>query len=79
MVTYITSKCAGKNCVVQNNTGLRSRIVLDLLDGFEDKNLHIYMDRFYCSPDIFVSLADKGIGAYVVQSNPIEKISQGIC
>ena len=40
--------------------------------------MHVYMDRFYCSPDLFFTLAGKGIGAYVVQSNPIEKISPRI-
>ena len=53
----------GKNCVVQENTGLSSRVVLDLMDGFEHKNLHVYMDRFYCSPDLYFTLAGKGIGA----------------
>ena len=45
MVTYLTSKCTGKNCVVQDNTGLSSRVVHDLLDGFEDKNLHDTVHR----------------------------------
>ena len=46
-----------------NNTGLSSRVVCDLLDGFEHKNLDVYMDRFYWNPDLFFTLAGKGIGA----------------
>ena len=32
----------GNNYVIQDNTGLSSRVVLDLLDSFEYKNLHVY-------------------------------------
>ena len=61
VVTYVTSKCAGKNSVIQDNTGLSSRVVLDLFDGFKNKNLHVYMDRFYCSPGLFFTFAVKGL------------------
>ena len=62
MVTYIVSTYnTGKNYVIQDNTGLSSRVVLDLL-GI--KLCIVDMDRFYCSSDIyFFTLAGEGIGA----------------
>ena len=63
---------------IQDNTGLSSRVVIDLLDGFEHKILLVYMDIiYYCSPDLFFTLAGEGIGARE-QTNAIEKISPSI-
>ena len=62
---------------IQDNTGLSSRVVIDLLDGFEHKILLVYMDIYYCSPDLFFTLAGEGIGA-CEQTNAIEKISPSI-
>ena len=49
--------------MVQDNTGLCSRVVLDLLDGLDHKNYHVYMDNYYTSPNLFITLYNKGIGA----------------
>ena len=56
MVTYIASKCY----VVQDNT-MSSQVVLDLLDGFEHNNLHVYMDRFDVVLIYFSLLLVKGL------------------
>ena len=46
----------GKNTVVQDCIGLSSRVVLDLLEGFENAGVQVYMDRFYSSPNLFYTL-----------------------
>lgn len=43
--------------------GLSEQVVLDLLEGFEDKGHKVYMDSFYSSPSLFLKLKDKNIGA----------------
>ena len=53
----------GKNVEMGDNTGLCSRVVLDLLEGLEHQNFHVYMDNYYTSPNLFLTLAMKGIGA----------------
>ena len=35
--------------------------MLDLLEGFEHSNIHVYMDNYYSSPNLYFTLA--GIGA----------------
>ena len=52
----------GKNTVVPDCTGLSSRVVLDLLEGFENAGVQVYMDKFYSSPNLFYTLGKKGIG-----------------
>ena len=42
---------------------LSEQVVLDLLEGFEDKGHKVYMDSFYSSPSLFLKLKDKNIGA----------------
>ena len=41
-----------------------SRIVLELLDGLEYKCPKVYMDNYYTSPELFLSLYNKGVNAY---------------
>ena len=53
----------GKNVETVDSTGLCSRVVLDLLEGFEHSNIHVYMDNYYSSPNLYFTLAGKGIGA----------------
>ena len=43
--------------------GLAEQIVLDLMDGFENKGHILYMDNFYSSPQLFRKLQDKQVGA----------------
>ena len=51
----------GKNQVINDGIGLCSRVVLDLLDGLDNTGVTCYMDRFYSSPNLFLTLAIKGI------------------
>ena len=54
----------GKNSnLVGSDTGLCSRVVLELLDGLEDKCPKVYMDNYYTSPELFLSLYNKGVNA----------------
>lgn len=41
---------------------LSEQVVLDLLEGFEDKEHKIYMDSFYSCPSLFL-IKDKNNGA----------------
>lgn len=54
----------GKNSF-QRKAGvpLSEQVVLDLLEGFEDKGHRVYMDSFYSSPNLFLKLKEKNIGA----------------
>ena len=47
----------------ERDIGLAEQIVLDLMDGFENKGHILYMDNFYSSPQLFRKLQDKQIGA----------------
>ena len=40
-----------------------SRIVLELLDGLENKSPKQYMDNYYTSPELFLELYKKGLNA----------------
>ena len=42
-------------------------IVMRLLEGFEGKNRHIYMDNYYTSPPLFQEMARNGFGAAELQ------------
>ena len=42
--------------------GLSEQVVLDLMEGFEEKGHKVYMDSFYSSPSLFLKLKDKNIG-----------------
>ena len=39
------------------------RIVLDILQDYQDKGYRVYMDRYYSSPELFMDMKRKGIGA----------------
>ena len=47
----------------ERDIGLAEQIVLDLMDGFENKGHILYMDNFYSNPQLFRKLQDKQIGA----------------
>ena len=47
----------------ERDIGLAEQIVLDLMDGFENKVHILYMDNFYSCPQLFRKLQDKQIGA----------------
>ncbi len=53
----------GKNSALSaNEVGLCSRVVLELLSGI-DTHPKVYMDNYYTSPALFLSLYRKGINA----------------
>ena len=62
LYVYRVQIYTGKNTVVQDCTGLSSRVVLDLLEGFDNAGVQVYMDRFYSSPNLLYTLGKKGIG-----------------
>ena len=43
--------------------GLAARVVLDLLDGYENLGHHVYMDNFYSDPDLYDRMRTLNIGA----------------
>ena len=54
----------GKNSqLASNETGLCSRVVLELLSGLESKSPKVYMDNYYTSTGLFLALYKKGINA----------------
>ena len=56
----------GKNRDLQSgttDTGLCSRVVLELLDGIMHTHPKVYMDNYYTSPWLFLDLYDKGVNA----------------
>ena len=54
----------GKNSqLASNETGLCSRVVLQLLSGLESKSPKVYRDNYYTSPGLFLALYKKGINA----------------
>ncbi len=60
----------GKNETLDNATGLCSRVVLDLMKGFDYSGNTLYMDRYYSSPRLFFTLGKIGIGCCgTVQNN----------
>ncbi|XP_039621622.1 activating transcription factor 7-interacting protein 1 isoform X1 [Polypterus senegalus] len=58
IITYI-----GKYSFPRKDCSLTTQIVLDLLQGCDNKGHIAYMDNFYTSPDLFLELQRKGIGA----------------
>ena len=73
MVTYIASK------YIPVITGLSSLVVLDLLNGFEHKNLHVLYTLIGCTVVlVYFSLLLVKELVHVVQSNPKEKNSARI-
>ncbi len=54
----------GKNANLDNEIGLCSRIVvLELIDGLEHNGISLYMDNYYTSPWLFLTLYDNGVNA----------------
>ena len=47
----------------ERDIGLAEQVVLDLMDGFENKGNVIYMDNFFSNPGLFRKLQEKQIGA----------------
>ena len=71
----------GKNTVVLFSY---CRVVLDLLGGFENAGVQVYMDRFYSSPILFYTLGKKGIGCcgtvlYNTKHFPKEIVTKATC
>ncbi len=52
----------GKNEILDNATGLCSRVVLDLMKGFDYSGNTLYTDHYYSSPRLFFTLGKIGIG-----------------
>ena len=53
----------GKNNSVASDVGLCSRVVLELVDGLEHTGPSVFMDNYYTSPWLFLTLYDKGVNA----------------
>jgi hypothetical protein len=69
----------GKGVDCNNDVGLCTRVVLELLDGLKDSGLHLYTDNYYTSPVLFHHLYHCGINACgTCRSNraffPIDKL-----
>ena len=58
--------------------GLSEQVVLDLLEGFEDKGHKVYMDSFYSSPSLFLKLKDMNIGACGTVNSNRKGMPQGL-
>jgi len=41
--------------------GLCSRVVLELMSGLEDHGFDLYTDNYYTSPQLFLTLYNKGV------------------
>ena len=55
---------AGKNSnLATNDSGLCSRVVLELLNGLENNCPKVYMDNYYTSPELFLALYNKEVNA----------------
>ena len=55
---------AGKNSnIATNDSGLCSRVVLELLNGLENNCPKVYMDNYYTSPELFLALYNKEVNA----------------
>lgn len=55
-----TGKNSELSCIEQ---GLSTRVVLELVKGIESIQHKLYMDNYYTSPHLFLTLYDKNIGA----------------
>ena len=54
----------GKNLENSSTSvGLCSQVVLDLMAGFDKQGHELYIDNYYTSPQLFLSLHNKGINA----------------
>ena len=54
----------GKNSnLATNDSGLCSRVVLELLNGLENNCPKVYMDNYYISPELFLALYNKEVNA----------------
>lgn len=56
----------GKTTFHLDNTSplsMTEQVAIDMVRGFEDKGHVLYMDNFYSSPQLFVALRERGIGA----------------
>ena len=47
----------------QNELGLSTEVVLDLVKGLETSHHKLYVDNYYTSPLLFLKLYNKGINA----------------
>ena len=46
-----------------SSAGLCTKVVLDLMSGFEGSGLHLYTDNYYTSPSLYLHLYNRGINA----------------
>ena len=54
----------GRNSTLsQNELGLSTKVVLDLIDGLENRHHKLYVDNYYTSPSLFLTLYFKGTNA----------------
>jgi hypothetical protein len=54
----------GKNSSLDSNElGLCSRVIVELLSGFEYAHPQVYMDNYYTSPSLFLRLYNCGVNA----------------
>ena len=51
----------GKDMESETNTGLCSRVVLDLMSGLEADGFHLFTDNYYTSPQLSLTLYKKGV------------------
>uniref|UniRef100_A0A8C4T4J0 PiggyBac transposable element-derived protein domain-containing protein n=1 Tax=Erpetoichthys calabaricus TaxID=27687 RepID=A0A8C4T4J0_ERPCA len=58
VITY-----TGKHSFQRENCPLTTQVVLELLQGYEHLGHVVYMDNFYTSPELFMELQSRGIGA----------------
>ena len=53
----------GKECFQRDSSPLSEQVVLELLQGYENKGHVVYTDNYYSSPALFAKLQERGIGA----------------
>ena len=51
----------GKDMESDTNTGLCSRVVLDMMSGLEADEFHLFTDNYYTSPQLSLTLYKKGV------------------
>ena len=51
------------NYVIDDGNTMRSQVVFDLLNGYEDRGHKLFTDNFYTSPALYKKLKEKNIGA----------------
>ncbi len=58
---FRTQIYTGKNAEDDSSAGLCTRVVLDLMSGLEDGGLDLFTGNYYTSPELHLTLYEKGI------------------